>query len=81
MIPFDEITDAILVTLTPREEQVLRLYYGLRCEKKRPKDIAKEFQVTPGRIHQIVQKALRKVAARFTGIHLVEFPTRKDSST
>jgi DNA-directed RNA polymerase sigma subunit (sigma70/sigma32) len=66
MIPFDEINDAILVTLTPKEEMVLRRYYGLRCPKEPVRNIAHYWKVTSGRMYQVIKKALRKVEVRFS---------------
>ena len=52
----------VLDTLTPREEKVLRMRYGL--DDNRPKtleEVGKEFNVTRERIRQIEAKALRKL--------------------
>ncbi|MBO5928064.1 MAG: RNA polymerase sigma factor RpoD [Clostridia bacterium] len=52
----------VLDTLTPREEKVLRLRYGI--DDGRPKtleEVGKEFNVTRERIRQIEAKALRKL--------------------
>lgn len=52
----------VLGTLTPREEKVLRLRFGL--EDGRPhtlEEVGKEFDVTRERIRQIEAKALRKL--------------------
>ena len=53
---------AILDTLTPREEMVLRLRYGLDDGHPRTlEEVGKEFHVTRERIGQIEAKALRKL--------------------
>lgn len=53
---------AILDTLTPREEMVLRLRYGLDDGHPRTlEEVGKEFHVTRERIRQIEAKALRKL--------------------
>lgn len=52
----------VLSTLTPREEKVLRLRFGLDDGKTRTlEDVGKEFNVTRERIRQIEAKALRKL--------------------
>ncbi len=52
----------VLDTLTPREERVLRLRFGLEDGKTRTlEDVGKEFNVTRERIRQIEAKALRKL--------------------
>ena len=52
----------VLATLTPREEKVLRLRFGLDDGRTRTlEDVGKEFNVTRERIRQIEAKALRKL--------------------
>ena len=52
----------VLETLTPREEKVLRLRFGLDDGHQRTlEEVGKEFQVTRERIRQIEAKALRKL--------------------
>jgi RNA polymerase primary sigma factor len=52
----------VLDTLTPREEKVLRLRFGLDDGKARTlEEVGKEFSVTRERIRQIEAKALRKL--------------------
>ena len=52
----------ILDTLTPREEKVLRLRYGIDDGKPRTlEEVGKEFNVTRERIRHIEAKALRKL--------------------
>ena len=52
----------VLDTLTPREEKVLRLRYGLDDGKPRTlEEVGREFNVTRERIRQIEAKALRKL--------------------
>lgn len=53
---------AALHKLTPREEKVIRLRYGLDDGKQRTlEEVGKEFNVTRERIRQIEAKALRKL--------------------
>ena len=52
----------VLGTLTPREEKVLRLRFGLEDGRSRTlEEVGKEFNVTRERIRQIEAKALRKL--------------------
>lgn len=52
----------VLSTLTPREEKVLRLRFGLDDGRTRTlEEVGKEFSVTRERIRQIEAKALRKL--------------------
>ena len=54
--------DAVLATLTEREEKVLRLRFGLDDGRTRTlEEVGKEFDVTRERIRQIESKALRKL--------------------
>ena len=51
-----------LDTLQPREQQVLKLRYGLEDGQVRTlEEVGKEFKVTRERIRQIECKALRKL--------------------
>ena len=51
-----------LATLTPREEKVLRLRFGIEDGRTRTlEEVGKEFNVTRERIRQIEAKALRKL--------------------
>ncbi len=53
---------AVIETLTPREQQVIRERYGLIDGKaKTLEEVGKEFSVTRERIRQIEAKALRKL--------------------
>ncbi len=52
----------VLSTLTPREEKVLKLRFGIEDGRSRTlEEVGKEFQVTRERIRQIEAKALRKL--------------------
>ena len=52
----------VLQTLTPREEKVLRLRFGIDDGHTRTlEEVGKEFKVTRERIRQIEAKALRKL--------------------
>jgi len=53
---------SVLSTLTPREEKVLRLRFGIEDGRTRTlEEVGREFNVTRERIRQIEAKALRKL--------------------
>jgi RNA polymerase primary sigma factor len=54
--------DEVLSTLTPREQRVLQLRFGLEDGRSRTlEEVWKEFKVTRERIRQIEAKVLRKL--------------------
>jgi RNA polymerase primary sigma factor len=64
----------VLNTLTPREEKVLRLRYGVDDGRPRTlEEVGKEFNVTRERIRQIEAKALRKLRHPSRSKHLKDF--------
>ena len=59
---FDEALGTALQTLTPREEKILKVRFGLEDGQERTADeVAQMFAVPRSRIHQIEAKALRKM--------------------
>ena len=57
-----EQTKKVLASLTPREEAVLRLHFGIpNNDPQSLRKIGKKFSVTRERIRQIEAKALRKL--------------------
>jgi RNA polymerase primary sigma factor len=57
-----EITTYVLSTLTPREERVLRMRFGIGMNTDHTlEEVGQEFSVTRERIRQIEAKALRKL--------------------
>ena len=63
-INLSEQTRKVLATLTPREEKVLRMRFGIGCEREHTlEEIGQEFDVTRERIRQIEAKALRQLRA------------------
>jgi RNA polymerase primary sigma factor len=63
-----EKTDAILATLTPREEKIMKMRFGIGAEVEHTlEEIGREFKVSRERIRQIEKKALKRL----------KHPTRK----
>jgi RNA polymerase primary sigma factor len=58
----NETTRKVLATLTPREERVLRLRFGIgQVQDHTLEEVGQDFEVTRERIRQIEAKALRKL--------------------
>ena len=76
----------VLDTLTPREEKVLRLRFGLDDGRQRTlEEVGKEFNVTRERIRQIEAKALRKLrhpsrSKKAEGLSGLRYNARKAAS-
>ena len=65
---------SIIETLTPREQKVIRLRYGLDDSHPRTlEEVGREFNVTRERIRQIEAKALRKLRHPSRAKKLVDF--------
>ena len=57
-----EQTDSVLKTLTPREEKVVKMRFGVGCGSEHTlEEVGQDFSVTRERIRQIEAKALRKL--------------------
>ncbi len=57
-----EQTRKVLATLTPREEKVLRMRFGIGEKSDHTlEEVGQDFEVTRERIRQIEAKALRKL--------------------
>src|SRR5262249_20900314 len=57
-----EMTEQVLNTLTPREERVIKMRFGLEDGTERTlEEVGQNFAVTRERIRQIEAKALRKL--------------------
>src|SRR5665213_3339862 len=64
-------TAGILKTLSPKEEKVIRLRFGIGCEREHTlEEIGQEFDVTRERIRQIETKALRQLRSPERARHL-----------
>ena len=65
---------SVIETLTPREQKVIRMRYGLDNSHPRTlEEVGKEFNVTRERIRQIEAKALRKLRHPNRSKKLVDF--------
>ena len=57
-----EVTTRVLASLTPREERVLRMRFGIGMNTDHTlEEVGRQFNVTRERIRQIEAKALRKL--------------------
>ena len=64
-------TANILKTLSPKEEKVIRLRFGIGCEREHTlEEIGQQFDVTRERIRQIEAKALRQLRSPERARHL-----------
>ncbi|MGN0748780.1 MAG: RNA polymerase sigma factor RpoD [Christensenellales bacterium] len=65
---------SVIETLTPREQKVIRMRYGLdNAHPRTLEEVGKEFNVTRERIRQIEAKALRKLRHPNRSKKLVDF--------
>ena len=60
MSPFRQTIIRVLASLTPREERVLRMRFGMNTDHTL-EEVGQQFSVTRERIRQIEAKALRKL--------------------
>jgi RNA polymerase primary sigma factor len=69
-----EQTRKVLATLTPREEKVLRMRFGIGENSEHTlEEVGQDFDVTRERIRQIEAKALRKLEHPSRGLRLKSF--------
>ena len=70
-----EVTESALQLLSPREQQILRMRYGLNEKGKEYtlKEVGEVFQVTRERIRQIEEKALLKLRSPYPSAKLRDF--------
>jgi RNA polymerase primary sigma factor len=73
-----EQTRKVLATLTPREEQILRMRFGIGQKSDYTlEEVGKQFAVTRERIRQIEAKALRKLRQTGRSRNLEGFQERE----
>jgi RNA polymerase primary sigma factor len=70
-----DVTDAALQSLSPREQEIVRMRYGLNETGKEYtlQEVGEMFQVTRERIRQIEEKALLKLRSPYRSSRLREF--------
>ncbi len=78
-----EITDEVLATLTPREEKVIKMRFGLGTtgSEHTLEEVGQHFAVTRERIRQIEAKALRKLRQTGRSRNLEGFMEREQCYT
>ena len=75
-----ETTTRILSTLTPREERVLRMRFGIGVHTDHTlEEVGQQFNVTRERIRQIEAKALRKLKHPIRSKKMISFLSRSGS--
>jgi hypothetical protein len=78
----EKITDSLLSSLTPVEERILRMHFGLGMESDpTPEEVVEHFPVTKKKMRQIEAKALRKLQHPKRIAKLKQSTKNKDSST
>ena len=61
----EEVVKELLSILTPREQQVVELLCGLKGDPLSTSAVGKEIQVSPARVRQIFQVALKKMELQY----------------
>ena len=56
-----EATTQVLASLTPREERILRMRFGIGTDTHTLEEVGNQFSITRERIRQIEAKTLRKL--------------------
>ena len=50
-----------LATLTERERDIIRLFFGIQCQEMTLEEIGEKFGLTRERVRQIKEKAIRRL--------------------
>lgn len=53
--------DRALETLTPREADIIRMFFGIGCQEMTLEEIGAKFTLTRERVRQIKEKAIRRL--------------------
>lgn len=73
-----QLVTTLLRTLSPREERVIRLYYGIGPFQMNGREIAEHLGVSPARANELVHKATRKM--RWAGNRIEAAPEARNST-
>ena len=61
-----KLVNQFLSTLTKREEEVLRLYYGIECKKEEINKLSETFKIQKNSIQRIKNNGVTKIIYRVT---------------
>ena len=53
--------DRALATLTERESDIIKMFFGIGCQEMTLEEIGDKFQLTRERVRQIKEKAIRRL--------------------
>ena len=59
-----QVVDRALSSLSERERDILKMFFGIGCSERTLEEIGTEFGLTRERVRQIKEKALRKLKAQ-----------------
>lgn len=62
-----------LSTLTDRERDIIRLFFGIGCSEMTLEEIGEKFGLTRERVRQIKEKAIRRLRHSTRSKHLKSF--------
>ena len=65
--------DRALGTLTPRESDIVKMFFGIGCQEMTLEEIGDKFGLTRERVRQIKEKAIRRLRQNSRSIHLKTF--------
>ncbi|MBR4119175.1 MAG: RNA polymerase sigma factor RpoD/SigA [Bacteroidales bacterium] len=65
--------DRALGTLTQRESEIVKMFFGIGCQEMTLEEIGDKFGLTRERVRQIKEKAIRRLRQNSRSIHLKPF--------
>ena len=77
-----KIDEIMLPTLTEREAEIVKLYFGMGCQRMNYEQIGEKFELTRERVRQIYEKARRRIkhTSRFR-LMFNPYPTKKEEAS